>query len=197
MHFYVDLLFLYGIVNKIILKGENKMDQLISTNELISKLKEKAKEIEDIYNTLLNIKKVTGKNFEIPELKNLFKGNKEVDLKGKDNLTLKPDEFFRKSQTKSAAHYLSMVGHASHLDDIFNALANHGVRFKADGKKVLYSQLIRSTKLFSMISGEGLNSTFGLVKWYPAKKQDKKIVRKGIRMKRRTMIKKEDPTSGN
>lgn len=158
---------------------------VIDIDKLLDKLKEKVTEIKEIYDALKSIRKITGASFDLPDINSLFSVNstsENVDSSGK--IQIKHDQFFRKSQTKAAKEYLSMVGHAMHLTDIYNALKEGGVAFGSEGKKVLYTQVGRASKTFVKVKGDGMNTTFGLVKWYPTRQADDKELSPRPRAKR-------------
>lgn len=157
----------------------------LDIDELINKLKAKALETKEIYDALNSIRKLSGNSFELPDINSLLGVNSKAESVNNTNgnMQIKPDQFFQISQTRAAAAYLKMVGHAMHLDDIYNALKEGGVAFGSDGKKVLYTQVGRASKTFVRINGDGLNSTFGLVKMYPARKADEKATNTRPRVK--------------
>lgn len=160
---------------------------VINIDELINKLKEKASEFKEIYDVLKSIRKLTGASFDLPDINSFFAANgtaENIDSTG--NVQIKPDQFYKKSQTSATEEYLRMVGHAMHLDDIFNALKEGGVKFTGDGKKVLYSQVSRATKKFAKVKGEGLSATYGLEKWYKKRQVEEKASTQRPRIKKRT-----------
>ena len=140
-------------------------DEMIQ--KLLSDLKEKVKEVEEIYNTLQTLKKY-GAPIEIPELRNLM-GTSEgmkIETRQANGLSIRPDEFYGMSNTEAAEKYLRQVGHAASLENIFDVLVRGGIRFSGDGRKNLNIQLTRATRKFAKI-GRGSDVNFGMLEWYP------------------------------
>ena len=87
-------------------------------------------------------------------------------------LAIRPDQFFRMSQTEASEAYLKMVGHAVNVDQILEAIRKGGVKVGGvDPKTTLYKALVRGTRKFVLVSPY----TFGLREFYPNRtKIDKK-----------------------
>lgn len=143
--------------------------------KMVEDLNLKIKEARELYNTLQALKRY-GADFDLPNLERILIGqNEELSL---PDLSIRPDQFFGLSNTEAAENYLKIVGHAMPLTDIYNALMDGGITFTGDGKKNLYTQLVRATKKFAKIgSGQGLS--FGLLDWYPKKRNTAKLDKNG------------------
>ena len=83
------------------------------------------------------------------------------------NVSHRPDEYFKMSQTEAATAYLKKVGHAVHIDKILEALQTGGLKLSGKTPKAtLYTSLVRGTKRFVLVSP----GTFGLTEFYPDRK---------------------------
>ncbi len=164
------------------------MDTLIDIKPLLQKLNKQLSEIKETYRMLQKLKEVTGASFEIPNLS--FNG---LDTPVKDSLftenvieTIKPDQFYGKSNTVATEEYLKMLHHSTSIENIYQALIKGGIVFSGkDPQKSLYVSLVRAHKKFEKV-GKGKNTTFGLKEWYPD------VMRKKTEEKSHTQIIKED-----
>lgn len=148
------------------------MGHVISIDVLLQEFEDKITEAKEIYDTLKTLKKYAagqGQDFEMPDLQKIFEGE-GMKISDKATVSIRSDEFFGLSNTEAAERYLRKIGHAMPLTDIFEALSTGGITFTGDGKKNLYTQLVRATRKFSKI-GSGSNITFGLNEWYPARRK--------------------------
>jgi hypothetical protein len=173
---------------KIISKtGGFEMNTLIDIKPLLEKLNKQLSEIKETYKMLQKLKEVTGASFEIPNLS--FNG---LDTQVKESLfteniieTIKPDQFYGKSNTVAAEEYLKMLHHSTSIENIYKVLIKGGIVFSGrDPQKSLYVSLVRAHKKFERV-GKGKHTTFGLKEWYPD------VTRKRTEEKTHTPITKE------
>src|ERR1019366_7515930 len=81
---------------------------------------------------------------------------------------LRPDEFFKMSQTEAAKTYLRMMGHAISMDELVNALQSGGAKVGGvDPKRTLYVALKANPKKEFVWPGK---DHIGLPEFYRRKK---------------------------
>jgi hypothetical protein len=144
--------------------------------KLLENFNNKIKEAQEIYFTLQTLKKY-GANFDLPSFGEVTTSQEK--LIQPTNIKIRNDEFFGQTNNEAAEKYLRKIGHAVLLNDIYEALKQGGITFAGDGLRNVYTQLIRANRKFVRI-GSGQNASFGLIEWYPKKRNRSEEILKKI-----------------
>jgi len=161
----------------------NVIQKLLSDlNSKVDEIRPQLDKIREIFTLLDGIKKYTGASFELPDLSFLTSNNTQretqpVASQEPKRLDIKPDTFYNKELTDAVESYLSMIGNATHLADIYEALKRGGASI--DSKDRLNEALTRATRKFKKF-GTGIDASFGILSWYGEKLKKKSLTREII-----------------
>lgn len=165
----------------------NEKELRVALERLLAERETKVADLAQLDSAIEGLRKILGEPASYGEIQGVGKDAVPPSIKelGRQSRQpfIRPDQFFGLSHTAATESYLKMVGYAVHLDQILDVLTKGGITIGgSDPKKNLYTELIRATKKFVLVSPY----TFGLREFYPnLPKKSRKEATKKSRPKKR------------